>query len=77
MRETTRGERRAHDRRMKRRARFVMRLWSGRRQGPLDPRQVGLQASTHCRYCACWMCQENGNEVPRPRERAFSYPEWP
>jgi hypothetical protein len=57
---------------MKARARRIMRLWF-RGMGhdvPLDPRQVGRNASTHCRPCACWMCQEDGREVPPLRERA-------
>jgi hypothetical protein len=62
---------------MKNRARRVMRLWFGHRQAQFDPRQVGINASTHCRPCGCWMCQEDRREVPAPRERAFDYPELP
>lgn len=65
-----RAERRAHDRRMKNRARRTMRLWAGRRQETFDPRQVGLNASAHCRPCACWMCQGQRTEIFKPRERA-------
>lgn len=69
-----RAVRRVHDRRMKERARRVMRGWSRWNKLPLDPRKVGVNASTHCRPCACSMCQED--EKIRPmRERAFDYPE--
>ena len=70
MRETPRAQRRAHTRRMKARARRIMRLWF-RDHFKDDPRQVGINASTHCRPCGCWMCQEDHREVPQPRERAF------
>lgn len=56
---------------MKARARRVMRQWFGRHVQEPDPRQVGLNASTHCRPCACWMCQTKRREVPQRRERAF------
>jgi hypothetical protein len=71
-----RGQRRAQAERMKNRARRTMRLWAGRRETPLDPRQVGVNASTHCRPCACWMCQGQGREVPARRERAFEHHEF-
>ena len=69
-----RAERRSHERRMKARARWVMRLWF-RGRFPIDARVVGIYASTHCRPCGCWMCQEHAREVPQPRERAFDYVE--
>lgn len=67
-----RAENRANDERMKARARRTMRVW---RQSVSDPRQVGRNASTHCRPCACWMCKAEGREVPAPRERAFDHPD--
>jgi hypothetical protein len=70
MNETPRALRRAHARRMKAKARRVMRLWF-RQRFTDDPRQVGINASTHCRPCGCWMCQEDGREVPQRRERSF------
>lgn len=66
-----RARRRGDLLRMKSRARRVMKMWFGDRVDRFDPRQVGLNASTHCRPCGCWMCQEPGREVPQPRERAF------
>jgi len=72
---TPRALRRAHARRMKAKARRVMRLWF-RERFDNDPRQVGVNASTHCRPCGCWMCQEDGRAVPQPRERAFDYSEF-
>jgi len=68
-----RAERRMHNRRVKERAKRVMRLWFAHREWPLDPRKVGVNASTHCRPCGCWMCQEDRRDVPAPRERAFDY----
>ncbi len=72
-----RALRRAHERRMKERARRVMKRWFGRHGWLLDPRKVGVNASTHCRPCACSMCQEDAREVPPMRERAFDYPDVP
>ncbi|HEY1755547.1 MAG TPA: hypothetical protein VGG72_09140 [Bryobacteraceae bacterium] len=66
-----RALRRAHDRRMKARAKVVMKRWYGRRPVSTDPREIGRNASTHCRPCGCWMCQYDEREVPPPRERAF------
>ncbi|MCC7036357.1 MAG: hypothetical protein IT560_03520 [Alphaproteobacteria bacterium] len=54
-----------------------MRLWAGRRQAAPDPRELGVNASTHCRPCGCWMCQAKVREVPQRRERAFDHPELP
>jgi hypothetical protein len=71
-----RALRRAHDRRVKDRAKRVMRLWFGQQQWPPDPRKVGVNASTHCRPCGCGMCQGDGRDVPPPRERAFDYPDF-
>jgi hypothetical protein len=68
-----RALRRAHDRKMKARALRVMKLWFGRHQWPPDPRKVGVNTSTHCRPCGCWMCQEDARMVPPMRERAFDY----
>ena len=70
-----RAVRRAHDRRMKERARRVMSRWFSLHPRPLDPRKIGLNASTGCRPCACSMCQEDKRDVPPMRERAFDYPE--
>lgn len=76
MDEALRAKRRGHAERMKGRAKRVMRLWSSHLGiTTFDARQVGLNASTHCRPCGCWMCQENAREVPAPRERAFDYVE--
>ena len=71
-----RALRRAHDRRMKDRARRVMKLMCGRRLWPPEPRKVGVNASTHCRPCGSSMCREDGR-VPSPRERAFDYRDVP
>ncbi len=62
--EGMRAQRRAHDQRMKARARRIMRLWS--RREPLDPRKVGVNASTHSRPCGGWMDQE-GSWPDAPR----------
>jgi len=77
MKEATRAARRAHQQRMKNRAMRTMRLWDLRPNAPVDPRDLGVNASTHCRPCACWMCQAKGREVRQPRERAFDHPELP
>ena len=66
-----RALRRAHQERIKARTRRVMRLWSRSAKTPLDPRQVGVNASTHCRPCGCWMCQADRKEMPPLRERRF------
>ena len=66
-----RALRRAHDQRMKARAKAVMKRWYGRRPVSTNPREIGRNASTHCRPCGCWMCQDDRREVPPPRERAF------
>jgi hypothetical protein len=67
---------------MKERARRLMKRWfggCGRSHAMLDsflashPRKVGVNASTHCRPCACSMCQEDRQVVPPMRERAFDY----
>lgn len=71
-----RAERRAHDDRVKARTRRVMRLWSVRRVAAPDPREVGVNASTHCRPCGCWMCQAHRRDIPPMRERAFDHPEF-
>jgi hypothetical protein len=70
-----RAKRRGDELRMKGRARRIMRLWLRGRFQPLDPCKVGVNASTHCRPCGCWMCQEPRREIPQPRERAFDYHE--
>ncbi len=74
MMDRKRAIRRGQAARMKSRARRVMRLWAGRWARPEDPRDLGVNVSTHCRRCACWMCQGPGKEVPPRRERAFA--EW-
>ncbi len=68
-----RALRRAHDRRMKARARAVMKrsVWQAAGEVSINPREIGRNASTHCRPCGCWMCQYDEREVPPPRERAF------
>ncbi len=66
-----RALRRAHDRRMKDRARRFMRLRRGRHQWPPDPRKVGVNASTHCRPCGSSLCRDDSRFPPR-RERAFA-----
>ena len=70
-----RALRRAHDLRAKVRAKVVMKRWYGRRPVSTDPREIGRNASTHCRPCACWMCQYDKREVPPSRERAFYDPD--
>jgi len=72
--ETPRARRRADSRRIKAKARRIMRRWHGGRFQE-DPRKLGVNASTHCRPCGCWMCQEPGREIPQRRERAFDYTE--
>jgi hypothetical protein len=62
---------------MKAKARRIMRLWFGFRQKPPSDRAVGVQASTHCRPCGCWMCQNGEREVPPMRERPFDDPDLP
>lgn len=72
----SRAERRSHEQRIKDRAKRIMRLWFGPRAATaITPRAVGVNASTHCRPCACWMCQAKASNVPRRRERAFLYPD--
>jgi hypothetical protein len=61
-----RAERRSHERRIKARARRVMKLW-GR---PPDARRLGVNASTHCRPCGGAMDQEPPKIRPM-RERRF------
>jgi hypothetical protein len=72
MTDTPRARRRADLRRMKAKAQRIMRRWAAGRY-PLDARHVGINASTHCRPCGCWMCQEPGRQIPQRRERAFDY----
>ena len=73
MAEKKRALRRSHEQRVKARARRIMRLWNGRLStGPLQPRKVGVNASTHCRPCGCWMCQQDRKEIPPQRERRFA-----
>ena len=77
MKADTRAVRRAQNERVKARTRQILRRWFGKRFPDPDPRVIGVNASTHCRPCGCSMCQANPNEVPRPRERAFDYPDLP
>jgi len=72
--ESKRAERRAAERRMKSRARRVMRIWAVNRQNPVSQKAVGVNTSTHCRPCSCFLCQP-GREVPPMRERACHDPE--
>ena len=64
--------RRHHDKRAKAKARRIMLLWN-RSMSPADaarwmtPRAVGVNASTHCRPCSCWMCT-NGKGEPTRQE---------
>lgn len=67
-----RAFRRAQERRVKARSRRIMRLWFGRLHLPLDARKVGVNASTHCRPCGCWMCQADRKDIPPLRERRFT-----
>lgn len=72
----TRALRREQDERVKARTRRIMQLWSRQvPNGVLDPRQVGVNASTHCRPCACWMCRATHKDIPPLRERPFAYPD--
>ena len=78
--DSPRAMRRAADQRVKDRARRVMLIWAGNRQRPsnlqiVTPQAVGVNASTHCRPCSCFLCQP-GREVPPPRERAFTILTW-
>jgi hypothetical protein len=66
-----RAKRRAQHERVKARTRRVMKLWAGRRQAAPDPRELGVNASTHCRRCGCWMCQAPHKDVAPRRERSF------
>jgi hypothetical protein len=69
MKEAKRAERRSQAARSKDRARQVMRLWAGHRAGDaLDPREIGVNASTHCRPCSCHLCRHDG---PTRQERIF------
>lgn len=43
----------SHYQRMKRRALRTMKLWSANRPLLVDPRDLGVNISTHCRRCAC------------------------
>jgi hypothetical protein len=53
-----------------------MKRWLTGQLWPLDPHKVGVNAGTHCRPCACSVCQED--EKIRPmRERAFDYADVP
>lgn len=70
-----RALRRSHDERMKAKARRVMRIWSRLHPGEPDARKLGVNASTHCRPCSCWMCSADRKEVPAKRERPFHHPE--
>ena len=67
-----RAIRRGQALRMKNRARRTMRWWAGRWEAPVDPRDLGVNTSTHCRPCSCWMCKAHASEVPPRRERAFA-----
>ena len=71
MAETPRALRRAHDRRVKARTRRIMRLWL-RGLFKDNPRKLGVNASTRCRPCGCFMCQEDRRDVPTLRERRFT-----
>jgi hypothetical protein len=73
MKDGNRAKRRGHQLRMKSRAKRVMRRWMGNRLQTINPRDLGVNTSTHCRPCACWMCQEQRKEIPPPRERAFEH----
>ena len=75
MKKVSRARRRGDQLRMKSRALAVTRRWFGLRQDMITPRDIGVNASTRCRPCGCWMCQEHGKEVPPRRERAFDYHE--
>ena len=46
MKQGPRARRRGDDQRMKSRAQRIMRLWAGRRNTPVDPRDFGVNAST-------------------------------
>lgn len=75
--ETKRAKRRGDALRMKSRALRTMRLWgigttAARHYISPDPRDLGVNISTHCRRCACWMCQADPKEVPPRRERSFA-----
>jgi hypothetical protein len=46
--------RRHQDIRAKRKARFVMKyLWD---DTTITPKRIGVNASTHCKPCSCYMC---------------------
>ena len=77
MKDPLRARRRAGELRAKGKALRIMRVWSGWFfPGPEDGRFVGRNASTHCRPCACWMCQAPRRDVPARRERAFDDLDW-
>jgi hypothetical protein len=63
-----RAIRRHHLRRIKLKARRIMRGCFG--MAIPTPKQVGIQAGTHCRACSCFLCQP-GSGVPPRRERQF------
>jgi hypothetical protein len=74
--DSQKARRRAADLRAKNKARRIMRIW-GMRTGSrfATPKAIGVNASTHCRPCSCFLCQP-GREVPPMRERAFHDPDW-
>jgi len=67
-----RALRRAHDQRMKARARTVMKRWYGRRPVSTDPREIGRNASTHCRPCGCWSASMTSAKYRRRARGPFT-----
>jgi|GEM_PF-4964947 len=65
-----RALRRDYERRMKARARRIMRLWFRNRFAE-NPRKIGVNASTHCRPCGFRMRQTDRKNIPPLRERRF------
>lgn len=57
--------RRSQDDRAKASARRVMRLW----KAYLSDRNIGRNASTHCRPCACFACKSSTSNIKEMREK--------
>jgi hypothetical protein len=66
----TRAIRRHHLRRMKSKARRLIRTWGASSRPLLSDRSfIGKAAAVHCRWCSCFLCTHR-KDVPPPRERA-------
>lgn len=57
------ANKRHHQQRIKEKSVRTMKLWY---HSGMSDRQIGRNASTHCRPCSCWMCQQ-GNRRPESK----------